>query len=932
MLNFILHKMLNKKWMILSLLIGNILLISIASSCALYENAIMQKMLTSDLASYIQEENKFPGVTVMRADVKEISAKTDYERYLEMKPVADGYAERLGVKEAYHITHYYRTVNVVSSIASASAANEEIRMALGAYNDFEEHIQITAGSMYGDTVDNNVIEVIIPKRTMVSRNLMVGETLNIKSLKDADDESYTLKIVGVFEPTDDTDLYWYSSPSNWIQTCIMNYNTFEELFMNDELEKKVFTVEWVSIVDYKDYKGTEASYILEETLAVEDQFNSKFPSGFTANYKDIFSNYEVEAAKLKVTLLVLQIPIFVLLAAFIFMVSRQMLEMEQNEISIYKSRGASKKQIITLYFLQSVLLTAIALVISIPLGYFICQVIGSANAFLEFVNRSALPVSITGTMWLYALAASLVSIGTMVIPVFRYADVSIVAHKQKKAKKSETPMWQKLCLDLILLAVALYGYYLYNQNAEYLSMNMGSGSAMGPVLYLSSSVFILGAGLLVLRIFPWLVKLIFFIGRRFWSPALYASFLRIMRAKSNQGFMMVFLIMTMSLGIFNAQAARTINENGEEKIRYSNGADLVIKEVWESGSGLAAGGSVSYTEPEYGKYSTLEGVESTTKVFRGQVNMVAEGVKMNGVQIMGINTKEFGEIAWFKDGLLPTHWYNYLNAMSQNSEAVLLSANFADTGIKIGDVITYTSKYGTTRGIVYGFVDYWPGYVPQELIVDIHGVAAMVDHHLIISSFDQLQSQWGVQPYEVWMKVPGSTQFIYDWAAENNIKFSEFKDTKADLISWKNNPVTQGTNGVLTVGFIVVLILCATGFLIFWILSIQSRVLQFGIFRAMGMSMKEILGMLGNEQLFISGISIAMGTVIGKIASTLFVPMIQLAYSTAETIIPLEIANATGDYIRLFIVIGLVVASCMGILSALISKIKISQALKLGED
>ena len=160
MLNFILHKMLNKKWMILSLLIGNILLISIASSCALYENAIMQKMLTSDLASYIQEENKFPGVTVMRADVKEISAKTDYERYLEMKPLADGYAERLGVKEAYHITHYYRTVNVVSSIASASAANEEIRMALGAYNDFEEHIQITAGSMYSDTVEDNVIEVI----------------------------------------------------------------------------------------------------------------------------------------------------------------------------------------------------------------------------------------------------------------------------------------------------------------------------------------------------------------------------------------------------------------------------------------------------------------------------------------------------------------------------------------------------------------------------------------------------------------------------------------------------------------------------------------------------------------------------------------------------------------------------------------------------
>ena len=32
---------------------------------------------------------------------------------------------------------------------------------------------------------------------------------------------------------------------------------------------------------------------------------------------------------------------------------------------------------------------------------------------------------------------------------------------------------------------------------------------------------------------------------------------------------MVFLILTLSMGIFNAQAARTINANAEERIRYA---------------------------------------------------------------------------------------------------------------------------------------------------------------------------------------------------------------------------------------------------------------------------------------------------------------------------------------------------------------------------
>ena len=139
-------------------------------------------------------------------------------------------------------------------------------------------------------------------------------------------------------------------------------------------------------------------------------------------------------------------------------------------------------------------------------------------------------------------------------------------------------------------------------------------------------------------------------------------------------------------------------------------------------------------------------------------------------------------------------------------------------------------------------------------------------------------------------------------------------------------------NGVLTIGFIIVLLLCATGFLIFWILSIQSRTLQFGIFRAMGMTGREILTMLINEQIFISGISIGGGVLVGQIAGRLFVSLIQIAYSSAERVIPLEVINETSDYMRLGIVIGLMIIVCMAILCALISKIKITQALKLGED
>ncbi len=184
----------------------------------------------------------------------------------------------------------------------------------------------------------------------------------------------------------------------------------------------------------------------------------------------------------------------------------------------------------------------------------------------------------------------------------------------------------------------------------------------------------------------------------------------------------------------------------------------------------------------------------------------------------------------------------------------------------------------------------------------------------------------------MWIDVEDSTQFLYDYAQETGTRFTTFRDVFAEIVDMKNDPIFQGTNGILTIGFVIVLVLCATGFLIYWILSIQSRTLQFGIFRAMGMSKREIWTMLLNEQFFISGISILSGVIVGKIGANLYVPLIQIAYSDADKVIPLENVTQSGDFLRLGIVIGLMVVICLVVLGVMISKIKIAQALKLGED
>ena len=114
--------------------------------------------------------------------------------------------------------------------------------------------------------------------------------------------------------------------------------------------------------------------------------------------------------------------------------------------------------------------------------------------------------------------------------------------------------------------------------------------------------------------------------------------------------MMVFLMFTVSLGIFNATVARTILSNSEKGIKYSAGADLVLQQPWEDNSLLMQyykDLELTYTEPDFGVYESMEGVAEATKVYRNDeiVTSYSKNSQDNDVKttLMAIDTKSFGK-------------------------------------------------------------------------------------------------------------------------------------------------------------------------------------------------------------------------------------------------------------------------------------------------
>ena len=940
MTQFLFRKMLKNKWLMLCLIIGNIFLLGSVIGTPLYINATMRRILHQDLRQFQIENNTHPaqfGLRFVFNGVLEDQRTSAYD--LTINNFLPNMIKDLGLPVSQTIrTDTLSAWHILP--LNERETNPRARSLEIVGSDFESHINIIQGRMPSNELTDNTIEVIVMETALVRHDLLLNEVLTVRNVNSRLGDLY-IQIVGIYEPLDDAGHFWSSINLNYANTMLASQELVQKQFLPVASQDYRIITNWIHLLDYTAMTPRHVPRYIDSLSDIFERYRETSAVWtVTENFSETIQGNIGRTERLAITMWVLQIPMYVLLAFYIYMVSRKILEMEQNDISVLKSRGASRYQILGLYSMQGAIIGVIAFPIGLLLGVLLCHMLGASSGFLYLVNRTALLVEITPQALLYGLIAVALSFMTMFIPVIAFSKRGIVEHKRNKSGQPQASLWQRLYLDLLCLGIAIYGLYTFSNQQETTAIT--DTQSVDPLIFVSSSLFIMGLGLLCLRLFPLFVKLIFNIGKSFWSPAAYASLIKVIRAKGEEQFIMIFLIFTLAVGTFSAQAARTINLNNDHKIMYISGADLMFREFWHSETPPMGEGSwnpdfqatqVVFFEPDFERFTGFDEVDAMTTVQRQSAFLFGGTLEMgNTVEIMAIETDTFGNTIWFRDDLLAAHVNHFLNVLASTPDGVLLSSSFKNLGYSIGDTISFSNGQSTVRGRIMGFVDYWPGFIPSST-QNILGSPVEVDNYLIIANIGHLQTVWGMQPYQIWMKTnTDSNRFFYDFFANERVNFVEFNDAKNEVIESRQEPILQGMNGVLTVSFILALFICFAGFLIYWILSIRSRILQFGIFRAMGMGMKNLVGLLVGEQILITLTAIILGAIVGQISAGLFVPIIQMSYTASDKIIPLIVATYVRDYINLYTVILIMVIACLFILATYVRKIKIAQALKLGED
>lgn len=949
----IFKKMLRNKWLVLCLLLGILLAIAMISSIPMYSSGILQRMLIKDLENYQTDSGVYPGRYQIKNNLfyhSKPESRVDLFLMINEK-ITQEFVLEIPLPTLSEVTllsiNYIKAYKSTGDTDLSYPENKDGRfITMNAISDLSEKVRIIDGALPSNEMKGNIMEVMVTEGALKTMDLVVGE---VYSIYDFVKEVFftNIRITGVFTSKDPTDTFWFQGLSRYNEAVFVNY----ELFYKEIIDKKatlLTSTQFSYAFDYHMIDLNDVNNIIEAYDSQVEWISQYRGLHFSMPSIEILEKYNERKKELRITLWVLQIPILLMLAFYMYIVSKLIIDYEKNEIKVMQSRGAKRLWIFSGYLLESTLLCIVTYVPGVLLGMFLCRLLGAADGFLVFVQRTALDIKIDTVALLYSLVIVVISITATVIPAYKASKTNIVEYKQKKSRFFKQVLWKKLFLDIILLAISIYGLYTYQLRQDTLEVTgvKSTEIAIDPILFLSSTFFILGLGLFCLRFFPYAIKFIYHIGKKIWPSSLYISFTHVGRSEGKEQFLMVFLILAVSIGIFNANTARSINSNIEDKVNYMNGADITLTALWannkppensfdpasmSSTSSFESNEPIIYIEPDFELYEDLEGIESVTKVLRKDNTTVRMlGGSVRKVSLMGIIPEEFGKTAWFRDGLFPSHWNNYLNILSSEPTAIFLSSSFReDFGLKEGDIVTILPEnQGYLEGIIYAFVDYWPTFNPEKQIL------GSVRSYLIVMNLPYIHSQLSMEPYEVWMKKKSgiTSEQIYDELHENNINVIKLDDAGQKILIAKNDPMLQGANGALTLGFMVAMGICLLGFLIYWILSIKKRILQFGIFRAMGMSKSGIIVMLIFEQFLISGTALLLGVIIGGISSELFVPLLQITQSAAEQVPPFKVAAKASDYVKVYLFAGGMLTLGFIVLGIIASKIKIHQVLKLGED
>ena len=561
----------NHMLLMVCLCLGITVAVGIVSAIPLFTDATQNRLLQGEL---IDESSYRPPFAFLWRYVGAWNGNIDRATYEQVNQyLSEQAADEIGLPAREIVRHGASDNMRLFAASGTSDFNENtplIWTSLAFLSNIEDQVRLVDGAYPTEGADLNGHVPILVSQTMADQlGAQIGEEFILLGAGGGQ-ESIAVQIVAIWTPLDPTADYWFYAPDSFGEMLLTPETTFWAALEPQAGEKSVAVALWYLILDGRRVRPTTVNHLLEQIRLADTRTN------VLLNHTELVSSplaslesYDGSAGLLNLNLLIFSVPIVSLVLYFVTLIAGLVVYQGRSEIAILHSRGQSRGQILLVYLIQGVILCTVGAGLGLLLGGWLALAMGQTTSFLDITGltdlaQSELTIVISPTAIYYAVMTASLGLPALLIPAWRASGYTIISLRTVQARSydNQRPVWQRFYLDFLLLSLGLYGWYQLDQQngLAILGRNRSEGNPFSdPLLFMVPVLFCFGLGLISLRLVPWLMNRLAELASYLPNTVLLITLRQLGRASAQYTGSMLFLTLTLSLAVFSASMARTLD-------------------------------------------------------------------------------------------------------------------------------------------------------------------------------------------------------------------------------------------------------------------------------------------------------------------------------------------------------------------------------------
>lgn len=835
---------------------------------------------------------------------------------------------------------------------------------------------------------NSGLEVAITAATAARLKIDVGSQITLRYnliplVGSSVSPLLKLRVVGIFNPATNVDAFWHENDFEVARqgtfllfSGLVSNDALIQAFANPQIsptlrQEQMFFQEpvdlyWYYRLDPLRISSTQLNDLLSKISALQVSISNRqtalsnvlvidanppsisgLPVGVYGNSSDL-QRYRDRVATAQVSVLLLTLQILLLVLFFLVITADLLVNRQSDAIALLRSRGASHRQIIGALITQSIALALAVILIGPLLALVLVRVI--MQHILLGQDQNALNSISLGTLfdmrW-YALGAACVAVVTMVVAMYRAANMDVLALRRESSRTTFTPFWQRLHLDVVAAIIALTGYGLSQYVVNSQALDPATRVRMSTPLALVAPIFLcIAAILLLLRFFPLILHKFsrLAINGRGAAPMLALAHM----ARSPQHFvrMTLLLAFTLAFVIFSFVFTASQTQHTYDVAAYQTGADF---------SGVPT--NLLSFAPSVAQilavYRNLPGVASVSTGHTEEVTTSNNAQPLN-VELNAVDAQTFAQTVnwqqWNRQLSMPSLLGQLAGQVntSQGIPALVDSTLWNTLHLSVGAPFSLQTA-GKSESIPFVAVQEIL-HVPQNSSGTFSGTVVINFANYLNYYKDHSQTSAPVPKLNyMWVHANQNSAAIdklRSALSSGFLQLSPLYDRVAIAQTLQRDALYLNLVGILTIGAITTLLLSLLGnWLASWV-SVQARQTNFAILRALGTSPGQVAGVLAWEQCIVYAMALLLGLLFGLFLAFTVVPALVFTsvpvtglgslldsnqFYGLQSAIPIQIVFSP-SLVIVFIALIVVCVLVLGMMIHVVSKTSLGQMIRLNED